>query len=333
MPPKHVEPISIGNSEFEGENNAYLLDRDGPPALLDTGLSFPDVADQLEAGLAERGYTYEDVSDVVLTHWHADHAGLANRVLEAGGATVYVHEADAPMLDGDADAIEAMRERTFDLFERWSVPQEVIEEVGVGVGGGDDSDAMMEWIDEVEPITDGDRIAAGGFELRAVHSPGHTVGHSCFELETDAGTELFSGDAVLPEYTPNVCGSDLRVEDPLETYLETLRGLAASGYDRAWPGHRGVVDRPTERIEEILEHHLERSNRILRLLEDREPCSTWALTTDLFGSLEGVHVIHGLGEAHAHLDYLTQAGLLDRTPEGYQLRDDAVTDLQALAHH
>jgi glyoxylase-like metal-dependent hydrolase (beta-lactamase superfamily II) len=331
MPPEHVARISIGNSEFEGENNAYLLDRDGPPALLDTGLAFPEVADQLEAGLAEHDYTFADVTDVVLTHWHSDHTGLANRIQQAGGATVYLHEADAPMLDRDAGDLEAMRERTFELFKQWSVPDAVIEEVQVV--GDEEEDEMMEWIDDVQPITDGDRITAGGFDLRTVHTPGHTVGHCSFELETDAGTELFSGDAVLPEYTPNVCGSDLRVEDPLETYLETLRGLAEAEYARAWPGHRGVVDRPTERIEEILEHHLERSNRILGLLDDREPTSTWEMAGELFGSLEGVHVIHGLGEAHAHLDYLSDAGLIERSPEGYRLREEADTDLHALAHH
>jgi len=44
--------LSLENTEFEGHNNAYLLDNG--TTLIDTG--------------------------IVLTHWHPDHAGLAETV-------------------------------------------------------------------------------------------------------------------------------------------------------------------------------------------------------------------------------------------------------------
>ncbi len=47
-------------------------------------------------------------------------------------------------------------------------------------------------------LRDGDLPKAGGRELRAVATPGHTRGHLCFADE-DAG--LFAGDHVLPDIT------------------------------------------------------------------------------------------------------------------------------------
>ncbi len=70
-----------------------------------------------------------DIGAISLTHWHPDHAGLAGYVQELSGASVYVHERDAALVRGDADAIEHLADRYVSLFDEWSVPEEKQHEV------------------------------------------------------------------------------------------------------------------------------------------------------------------------------------------------------------
>ena len=313
-----VHPIALDNEEFEGNNDAYLLDAGGETALVDTGVATPAVREQLEAGLAERGHDFESIDAVILTHWHADHAGLAGTIQRAGGARVVVHEADAPMVRRDADARAALRERHETIFEEWGMPTEK----RAGLREMLESDALVDPPETVETIADGDEISVGDRTLRAVHAPGHTAGLTCFEFETDAGREAFVGDAILPEYTPNVGGADLRVDRPLERYLASLRRIVDRDYERAWPGHRNVIEAPSERARAIVEHHRERTERVVDVLDAHGPADAWTVSARLFGELEGIHVLHGPGEAYAHLDHLRRHGVVEHTADGYRLADE-----------
>ncbi|WP_222919793.1 MBL fold metallo-hydrolase [Natrinema sp. SYSU A 869] len=295
-----MDRISLGNEEFEGRNNAYVLADDGADelALVDTGLATDSVRRDLRDGLAERGYDFADVDDIVLTHFHVDHAGLAGEIQAESDATVYVHEADAPLVAQEPDAIAAVEDRRRERLEEWGVPE-------------DARDELLAFLESAEidgqpadptPIEDGDRLEIGGRTLGTVHAPGHAAGLCCFE--TKRGDEAFVGDVILPVYTPNVGGADVRVERPLQKYVETVDRLADRDYERVWPGHRDPIEEPTDRALTILEHHRERAESILEYLADHGPADAWTVSAHLFGDLEGIHIVHGPGEAFAHLDHL-----------------------------
>ncbi|MFB6082975.1 MAG: MBL fold metallo-hydrolase, partial [Halorientalis sp.] len=110
--------------------------------------------------------------------------------------------------------------------------------------------------------------------------------------------------------------ADVRVDRPLERYLDTLDRIADAEFDRAWPGHRDPIDDPTGRAEEIAHHHEERAYRVLRALDDLGPSTAWEVSAELFGELENIHILHGPGEASAHLDHLARAGDVERDGDG-----------------
>ncbi|APW96387.1 MBL fold hydrolase [Halobiforma lacisalsi AJ5] len=313
-----MDRISLGNDEFEGHNNAYVLAGEDTLALVDTGIATPDVRADLRDGLAERGYEFADVDDVVLTHFHPDHAGLAGEIQAESDATVYVHEADAPIVEGDSETLEALDRRRREYLKDWGVPEGPKEELlafleaADGIGG-DPVNATS--------IEDGDVLEVGGRRLETVHAPGHAAGLCCFEI--DDGSEAFVGDAVLPVYTPNVGGADVRVDRPLAKYLETLRTIADRDYDRVWPGHRDPIDDPTDRALTILDHHRERTEKILGVLEEHGPADAWTVSAHLFGDLEGIHIVHGPGEAYAHLDHLRHEDVVALEDGEYRLRAGA----------
>jgi len=113
-----VKRIQLGNTVFEGENDVYLLDGE-TTALVDTGVALPDVRGELEAGLAEYGLGFADVDAIALTHWHPDHAGLAGEIQAESDADVYVHEADASLVDGSEAPLFLDRDLQRETFDRW----------------------------------------------------------------------------------------------------------------------------------------------------------------------------------------------------------------------
>ncbi|WP_050032904.1 MBL fold metallo-hydrolase [Halorubrum halophilum] len=325
-----MKRIQLGNTVFEGENDAYLLDGE-TTALVDTGVALPDVREELAAGLAEHGVAFADVDAIALTHWHPDHAGLAGEIQAEGDADVYVHEADASLVDGSEAPLFADHDLQRETFDRWGMPEPdrerltaFFDSVSAGLSGRPA---------DVTTFGDGDAIDAGGVELEAVHLPGHTAGLTGFAFDprevpghepvagADATQELFAGDALLPRYTPNVGGADVRVERPLAAYAESLARLVARGFDAAHPGHRERIDEPGLRAATILDHHRHRTRRVLDALADGGPATAWEVSAALFGDLSEIHVLHGPGEAFAHLDHLADAGVVERDGTAYRLVD------------
>lgn len=318
--------IPLSNSAFEGDNNAYLFSDGEETVLIDTGDWMETTREQLEAAFAEHGLAFADVDRIALTHWHHDHVGLAGEIQAESGAEVYVHEHDAALVEGDEDAWGAMFELQKRYFEEWGIPEdgrEVLRELMVNA----DVTAANP---TVTPIADGDRISFDDTELRVVHASGHAAGLCLFETEFGDRTEAFTGDALLPVYTPNVGGADVRVDEPLAKYLRALQGIVDADYDRAWPGHRDPIDEPTDRAAHIIDHHEERSYRVLDALDRLGPCDTWTVSADLFGDLEGIHILHGPGESFAHLDHLERAGTVVREGTEYRLADGVAADLAAI---
>jgi glyoxylase-like metal-dependent hydrolase (beta-lactamase superfamily II) len=321
-----MERIELSNAAFEGDNNAYLFD-DGPEtALIDTGDWLDGSKGRLRRELADRDIDFADIDRILLTHWHGDHIGLASTIQQEGDATVHVHGADAPLVAGDADAWAEMRDLQERYFDEWAIPeekQEVLFDLMDGSAYTDDPPT-------VTPIEAGDTFTINGTELEAVHAPGHAVGLCMYEATIDGDNDVFTGDALLPQYTPNVGGADVRVERPLAKYLDTLGYIADADYDRAWPGHRDPIDDATARAEYIIHHHEERSWRVLDALRRLGPCDVWTVSADLFGDLEHIHILHGPGESYAHLEHLGRDGLVERHGKEYRLADGVEAELDGL---
>ena len=322
-----MERIELSNRAFEGDNNAYLFN-DGPEtALVDTGDWLEGSEGQLRQELAARDIEFADVDRIFLTHWHGDHIGLASAIQRTGDATVYVHSADAALVAGDEDAWAAMHELQEKYFDEWAIPEEG-QDVLFGLMDGS---AYTDDPPTVTPIEDGDEFTINGTELRAVHAPGHAAGLCMYEMSDGESHEVFTGDALLPQYTPNVGGADVRVERPLEKYLETLQTIIDADYDRAWPGHRDPIDDPTARAEHIMHHHEERSWRVLDALRRLGPCDVWTVSADLFGDLEHIHILHGPGESYAHLEHLEREGVVESDDNQFRLAEGVEAQLADVA--
>ncbi|MFT4884206.1 MAG: glyoxylase-like metal-dependent hydrolase (beta-lactamase superfamily II) [Natronomonas sp.] len=315
-----LEIVSLGNTAFEGNNNCYVLglEAGADTTLIDTGVAVPETREQLRDGLAEYGLDFSDIDRVFITHHHADHTGLAGEIQAESGCTVYVHETDAPLVEQAPDAMAAHEDRLRRCIDEWGMPEDKQEELLAFLDStsGIDGDPP-----EVTTITGGETFDLGVVELEAVHMPGHAAGLVGYAFDGRDGEELFSGDALLPYYTPNVGGADTRVDNALAKYLDALAGIVDRDYTRAWPGHRGPIIDPPGRAADIVHHHRERTERVVDILESG-PATPWEISAELFGSLSYIHILHGPGEAFAHLEHLEEAGIVRRDGREFVLLED-----------
>jgi glyoxylase-like metal-dependent hydrolase (beta-lactamase superfamily II) len=310
-----MERIRLENTVFEGLNNAYVFGADSnAPTLVDTGVATPATREQLERGLADCGVAVADIDQILLTHWHSDHAGLAGALQRESGATVRAHAADAPLIAREDGVWESMNERQRELLDEWGMPAEPRTELLSYLDGQTQGAPPT-----VEPFADGERFETPEGTLEALHLPGHAAGLTGYALDGADGRELLSGDALLPHYTPNVGGADVRVERPLANYLDTLERIVNGQFVRAWPGHRDPIDDPAGRARDIITHHRERTANVLDVLSEHGPATAWTVSAHLFGDLSAVHILHGPGEAYAHLAHLAAHGIAERTTDGYRL--------------
>ena len=301
-----VVRVAVGAGSPEGVNSAYVLPDAG--VVVDPGPPGDEPWDALRSGIADAGLAIEDIDHVLVTHWHADHAGLSTRLADAADARIAMRAPDAPLVGSYADERARRIKRDSAALRRWGVP----EAVRTALVEADRPSPLPDEFD-VRALSDGDVVA--GVEVLA--TPGHTAGHASFVY----GETLFLGDLLLPTYTPNVGGSDTRTDDPLAAYLRSIDRVD-DVFDRGEPGHGTTVDVRSE-AESVRSHHRERARRALAALPETGAATPWTVAKRLFGEMSGIHAKFGAGEASAHLRRLAAIGTVERCgkdPVEYRVR-------------
>ena len=105
----------------------------------------------------------KQVAAILLTHGHFDHIGAVSALMDEG-TRLLIHEKDAPMLpDPDQNASRAL--------------------LRLSVTAPEATDLLH----------DGDELTLAGLSVQVLHTPGHTMGSSCFLIEG----HLFTGDTLF----------------------------------------------------------------------------------------------------------------------------------------
>ncbi len=306
-------PVPIRHSPL-GYTLVYAFETAGQVALVDAGLDTPEGLAALEDGLATVGARLADVRGVIVTHVHPDHYGLAGRVREASDAWIALHPDDAALIPSRYGSVDAL----LDGVEGWlrdagAPPAEVAEL-------RDASLSFRQFVSVAQPdvdLRDGARVDVPGWNLRAVHTPGHTPGHCCLH-EPDAGLVL-TGDHVLPRITPNVSRHPQSGPDPLGAFLASLERLRGFSDALVLPAHEWRFTGLDARLDEIAAHHAERLDEVAATVA-AGAATVWEVAQRLswsrgWDALSGFMRRAALGEAHAHLVVLERRGRLRRAGE------------------
>jgi glyoxylase-like metal-dependent hydrolase (beta-lactamase superfamily II) len=292
---------------FLGSVNVWLL-KGAPLTLVDVGPKNDEALTALEQALSEHGLALKDVEQVLITHHHLDHSGLAGTIREQTGARIVAHRSTARW--GVDYHTKAAAEHAFTkaLMAAHGVPEQQIAESEpffahiIHDSGDYETDVVL---------SDGDMIRAGDRTLRAVFRPGHSTTDTLFV--DDESTDAFVGDHLLAKITsgaeimPTELPGDERRRALLE-YLGNLRKTEAMRLRTCYSGHGPTIHDHRRLIAERLAFHSERLDRIAQLV--RDGCSTAfdvarKLWSDEVAETQSVLVIW---EVVGHLDILVNRG-------------------------
>jgi glyoxylase-like metal-dependent hydrolase (beta-lactamase superfamily II) len=164
--------------------------------------------------------------------------------------------------------------------------------------------------DDFEPDTeigDGWELAADGFTLAAVHTPGHASNHLCYVL----GSErlLFSGDHIMNGSTVVIAPPD----GDMAAYLRALERLQDLAVEGIAPGHGPFIDDPGAKVEEYLTHRRAREVAIADALAGSRRATVEELVAAVYVDVpEHLHPIARFS-VWAHLRKLADEGAVRAT--------------------
>lgn len=213
--------------------NAFLIEGEERAALVDTGCGIGDLAREV------RELTDKPLI-ILLTHTHFDHDG---GIYEFPGVPVYVNPLDGERIAEDrVSMVKYMGTEDYNEMRRGYIrsrgpircPDLDQAELLKLVPDHPTNDGYS-WL----PVRDGNEINLGGRVLKAIHTPGHTDGSTCF---LDAENRiLFSGDcANISIILTRQPGNDMKLVKICNSTMTKLWKQEAS-FDRLAVGHDAVT--------------------------------------------------------------------------------------------
>ena len=195
--------------------NSYLLSPagTGKAALIDCG--YMSCKQAIEANIRQAGVRCEDLSDLLLTHSHFDHAEAAGQWRKDYGLSVGISQVAAEHLaNGD---LRLTGVHAHDPKTRWQ-PFAVDH-----------------------PLADGAPMEAAGLACTPYAMPGHTPDSMLLTVELEGGKVGFCGDITFGRnglgQLGNVGWLCMLWKSDLRDYRRSLKRLAGMRFDLLLPGH------------------------------------------------------------------------------------------------
>jgi glyoxylase-like metal-dependent hydrolase (beta-lactamase superfamily II) len=307
---------------FLNHINVWLLEDGAGVAVVDTGIDIPTSREAWEA-LLTGPLAGRRVTQVIVTHFHPDHVGLAGWLTERFRVPLRMTREEwlfARMLT--ADVRDTPPREAFAYWRAAGWDEDRIKEEGAK-GWGRFSSLVSEVPVSFVRMRDGDSIRIGNRDWRVLVGSGHSPEHAC--LVDEEGGVMIAGDQVLPRITSNVSLSLSEPEgDPLGDWLASIAKLRTISDDLlVLPSHgepfRGLharldaLDQGHQMLLDALHGHLTEPRRAV----------------DCFAILFGRQIDDGVfglatGEALAHLRRLEVEGRTRR-----EVRDGVYWYVQA----
>ena len=146
-------------------------------------------------------------------------------------------------------------------------------------------------------------LSLNGLELELIHTPGHSAGHLCAYLPQQKA--LFSGDHILGLGTTAI----VPPKGDMAQYIASLQRLLDYNIKLICPGHGPPIRAARRKIEELIEHRLERERQVLDLL-NRGIRDVDQLISEIYPELDNHLRFLAQAQLQAHLAKLEREGLV-----------------------
>ena len=228
---KHqIITLELNFQGIHGAISSYLIPYKNKAVLVECGpgSTLPALKEQL----ADYGLMPTDISHVLLTHIHLDHAGAAGWWAQQG-AQILVHHIGAPHLIQPDRLIKSATRIYGDQMETlWG-------------------DFLPVPADSIHPLHDQEQIVIDNLNFTAVDTPGHANHHMAYILDDTC----FSGD--VGGVRMDIAGTkQLRLPTPppefhLEKWKQSIEKLSNISPKRMALTHFGIFDDAEWHLEEV----------------------------------------------------------------------------------
>lgn len=290
--------IKLPNNPLKAVNSYFIVSED-KNLIIDTGFNVEECRESLLEGMKEFSIDF-DKTDLLVTHLHSDHSGLA-AALNEKGVGVYTGEIDGAMIN------EMAHKPYWDKFNEYKYV------FGLDVDNVDFDDhpgykyCPKKNIDFMA-LKENDRIQIGEYNFEVIFIPGHTPGH--IGLYERKHKLFFCGDTILDRITPNIAFWGFE-QDILDVYLKTLKKLYDFEIDYLFTAHRNIITDHKKRIDELFMHHDERLKEVESIISHksmtvRDVASQmkWSLRQRNWTDFPNPQKWFATGEAMSHLEHL-----------------------------
>jgi len=199
-----------------GDCHVYLVDGGSELALVDCGLgtSYDAVIDNVRS----HGLDPTRITQLFLTHYHADHAGGASVFRKRLELSVAISADAQPALEsGDEGATSVAAARAAGIYP---------------------ADYGIEPCEVAVALRDGHEQPVGRLSLRFLATPGHCAGHGSFLMTGGEKPVLFAGDSVF--WSGQILLQAIPDCD-LQAAIASVLKLEQLDFDAFLPGHGALT--------------------------------------------------------------------------------------------
>jgi glyoxylase-like metal-dependent hydrolase (beta-lactamase superfamily II) len=290
---------------WSGLDHVYCYALAGSPGwtLVDAGLGVTAAANSWRDALDQLGRP--PVAQVVITHYHVDHAGAGADLQQLTGCDVVQTAVDAVQARSWHDPQAAEHQRRH--LASHGCPVDVVEAIAEAMR---DLARHVHIAPPTRLVTDGDLILGAGEAWRVVALPGHADGQ--IGLYATRSGRLLCADAILAGVAPYVGVHAVSRPDPLADQLATLDRLTRLAPRACYAAHHDPIGDVAGRAGQLKAHH----DQLLAAHRDAlaaGPQHAYGVSLRVYGQTMGaVGRRIAVVEALAHLTHLERRGEAER---------------------
>lgn len=305
-------PIPIESLKYI---NVYMISDSNSFSLIDAGMYNMKTFYELSKEIKKLGYKFNEMESVIVTHFHVDHITLSPVLYSLGASDFYLGLKDEKVVRKGFDKFIT---KALKIYINHGMPSSEANEISKSHPAMKLIDVYINDLQEIPWITvsNDSEIDLYDLKFKIIEVPGHTPGQ--INLYNKEYGILFTGDHVLDPITPQITLTDENT-DPLSDYLDSLEKIASLNAKIAFPGHKEPILNPSKRANEIIKHHEERLNEILKLIS-KSPLSAydiakkvkWRASYNSWEEYPYPERFFAMGETLAHLKRLENLNMAEK---------------------
>jgi glyoxylase-like metal-dependent hydrolase (beta-lactamase superfamily II) len=293
--------------------NLWLLEDDTGWTIVDTGINTL-ACKELWQQVFDKHLNNKPVHQLIVTHLHPDHVGLAGWICEVWGLELQMSRTDyltcrVLMSDTGKPAPKA----AIDFYQRAGVTDKQLASYQAKFGGYGKSIYTMP--DNFVRLQDGNSVTMAGHQWELIVGRGHAPEHVC--LLSQELNVFISGDQLLPTISSNISVWPTEPHsDPLKDWLDscTMLQQRIPADVLVLPSHGQVFFGAHKRLQRLIDGH---EKSLIKILE---ACQQPQRNVDLFSylfrrAINDEVLTLAVGETQAHLNYLMSKNKLQSSTD------------------